>query len=247
MNTAPLTCSDEYIATNMVYITVFATCIPLYEFVIYPLFRKYICRITIKIGIGMVTMLVGYACLLATEVSGQITDKVANSTELICIFESEGHHLDLSPFLVIPSIIIITIGELFALIGALEFVCAQSPYGMRGILFGLLFFIYGVFIAPMAMMIVFFAIGFASDVAQGAKLSCGSSYLLAVMAVGLVGFILYLVIARSYRYRQRGGQHEINYQAVLERLYDERISQRLVEESRARARVRSTAQETTSI
>ena len=244
MNTGPLTCSDEYIATNMVYITVFATCIPLYEFIIHPLFRKYICRITVKIGIGMVTMLVGYSCLLAIEVSGQVTD---NSTELICIFEKGGHHLNLSPFLVVPSIVVITIGELFTFIGSLEFVCAQSPYGMRGLLFGMLFFIYGVFIAPMAMTIVFFAVAFGSDVAQGAHLSCGLSYLLTVMAVGVAGFILYLMILRWYKYRQRGGQHEINYQAVLERLYDERISQRLIEESRARARTRSSAQVTTRI
>ena len=182
----------------------------------------------------MVVILVGYFCLLAADVTGHVLQANHTNSTSLCIFRKDDvDHLKLSPFYIVPAIVIITIGELFVFIGTFEFICAQSPYSMRGLIFGTFYFIYGLFIAAVALVLMGFAVGFGGDV-NSTALSCGSSYILAVIAMGVVGLLLYLCTVKWYRYRQRGGQSGVNHQAVLEHYYDEHIRQRDLKESVAR-------------
>ena len=51
------------------------------------------------------------------------------------------------------------------------------------------------------------------------NLSCGSWYLSFSIGIGIIGFILYVIAARCYKKRERGG-HIINEQTVLEEYYE---------------------------
>lgn len=51
------------------------------------------------------------------------------------------------------------------------------------------------------------------------NLSCGSWYLSFSIGIGIIGFILYIIAARRYSKRERGG-HMVNEQTILEEYYE---------------------------
>ena len=103
---------------------------------------------------------------------------------------------------------------------AFEFICAQSPYSMRGLLIGLFYAVESVF-----MLLVGLLFGIIVAVFNHHKdellnhLSCGSWYLSFSIGIGIIGFILYVVAAKCYRKRERDGR-QINEQTVLEGYYE---------------------------
>lgn len=81
----------------------------------------------------------------------------------------------------------------------IEFFYAQSPHTMRGMMVGLFFFAWGVASTLTELTIFMFR-----ELSLGPLLSCDIWYYLILLMVGLVGFILYVVVARRYKNRQRG-------------------------------------------
>ena len=81
-------------------------------------------------------------------------------------------------------------------IAVLEFVCSQSPYSMKGLLLGI-FFSVKTFCQEFAF--IFLAFGAAWNLHS---LSCGSGFYLMNIIVGLVAFLLYMYVAKKYRYRE---------------------------------------------
>lgn len=115
---------------------------------------------------------------------------------------------------VFPVIFTMAIGEMFIYVSTMEFICAQSPYGMRGLIIGILFMIYALYVVPLTLLLA----AFARNISE--TISCGTGYLLTVVAIGCVGFLLYIIAAKTYKERQRGGQRDINPQAVVEQYYE---------------------------
>ena len=97
-----------------------------------------------------------------------------------------------------------------------EFVCAQSPYSMRGLLSGLLFFM------------IILSVGFGVDVS---RICSFSDYLkqclLITYSIGgglsIAGFLLYLAVASKYKMRVR--DEEYNPQTHIEATYDRYLTQ----------------------
>ena len=222
-----LACSDKYIYTNMVYTMTYTICIPVFEFLIYPIFRRYVPRINVRIGLGMAVMLLGHCLMLSTDVCAHWNTKVKGNLNITtCMFYNVSTHVNLEPYYLFPAIIIVTIGELLVFIAAFEFICAQSPYSMRGLLIGIFFLNHGVFTAVMAIVMMAFALAFKNHTRNSVLLSCGSSYLVAVICIGVVGLVVYIIVAKWYTKRQRGGQSDINHQSVLEGYFETYIRQR---------------------
>lgn len=103
-----------------------------------------------------------------------------------------------------------------------EFICAQSPYSMRGFLIGLFYCIYGLFIGISGLVLLIFAKAFQHH-KYADHLSCGSYYYLTTTAVAVLGTVIYFVAARWYRRRQRGGQEFVNERAILESYYENAV------------------------
>ena len=212
-------CNTEHFFTNTVSIISFAFCIPLYELLIYPFIRNRIPRTTVRIALGFLVAILGMSSLLAVDVAGhypQVPFKsdcmfYANATDKIWI---DGNYL-------IPIIVIMAFGEMLASISTLEFIVAQSPYGMRGLMIGINFMLYGVFVGFGATVLTAFSLGFkhAHPYTLGLP-SCGTSFLMAVVSIGCVGALAYLYFMGRYKERQRGGQVDINYQTILEGYYE---------------------------
>ena len=110
------------------------------------------------------------------------------------------------------------------IISSTEFVCAQSPYSMRGLLSGLYFFIIGL------------SVNLGVEVFQWyTELSyLSSKYCLIILysfggGLSIVGFLLYLVVAGQYKRRVR--DEEYHPHACIEDIYDRYLTQANIQES----------------
>ena len=204
--------------TNFVSITTFALCIPIFELIIYPLFRNYVPKMTVRIGLGMLLMMIGHLSLFAVDYIGH--DQASARYNGTCFFLKGSRDLEFNPYYLVPIIAGMSIGELLIFVSALEFICAQSPYSMRGLIIGIFYFILGLFSLFVALVILLFALPFKYISSTNLVLSCGNSYSLGVLVIGAFGLVLYVFITKWYKNRQRGGQYNINPQAVLEDYFE---------------------------
>ena len=83
-------------------------------------------------------------------------------------------------------------------ISAWEFICSQSPHSMKGMLFGTSYAIHGLF--------RFLAVSFSSLFLLPWKLSpltCTSGFYLVNLLIACISFVVYVLVARRYKYRVR--------------------------------------------
>lgn len=106
-------------------------------------------------------------------------------------------------------IVLMVIGEALSVISALEFIYAQSPEKMRGLLTGLFYLIMGIFMS-IGSSIVFLIQH--PDIQS--TTTTKPSFLLSLVfaCVGLTGLVLYGAVASIYKNRQRPGSDEENLQ-----------------------------------
>lgn len=233
-------CVTELTILNIVPFLSYLVCIPTYEFVICPFFRKYIPRLKIKIGLGMLVLLAAFTYLLAVDASAHVVtnrsyktlykDHNASSYQLCFLYSQNSSygntsHLTLSSFTLVPFLMMTTVGELLIFLTILEFICAQAPQSMRSFLISSTFFVYGVSAIAMSLFILPFGMGFKSTL-EHLTYSCGTVFFSFVIGFGTAGFIVYLYVCKWYKNRQRGGQHNINYQTVIESYYEKVIDER---------------------
>ena len=88
---------------------------------------------------------------------------------------------------------------------ALEFICAQAPYSMRGMLIGVYYFSRGLFGLISAILLLSFSLGFQSyPLPQTAPfISCGVPVHITTLIIAVLGVIGYAIVARLYRKRER--------------------------------------------
>ena len=93
---------------------------------------------------------------------------------------------------------------------------------MRGMLIGLFYAIQAIFVALIGLVVGIVAAVFryhTENLLSG--LSCGSWYLITIIGIGIAGFLVYLIAAKCYKKRERGG-YQVNEQTVLEGYYEPR-------------------------
>ena len=95
-------------------------------------------------------------------------------------------------------------------ISALEFICSQSPYSMRGFLLGLFFSIRSLFQGIAIISTVPFGAAWKNDPPRA--LSCGSSFYLMNIVIGLLVLVTFVCVAKKYKYREvNEPSHEYRY------------------------------------
>ena len=171
------------------------------EFVFYPLFSKRLPSILTNIGIGTLFVLLVRIALL-----------IVSAIKYVYPLNDITWHWPL----IIYCAILGCISQLM-LTKLFEFVCAQSPYNMRGVLtgyVGLLFFsAIGIGAVPFQLL-------------QNGVL-CFRSYCSITengiaVALALIGLIVYCLLARWYKMRVR--DEEYHPQQVIEEIYDRYLS-----------------------
>lgn len=185
--------------------------LPVYIWIVFTLLYNKVPRILSRLGLGIFLYFLGTVCLLIIELAGH---GIQDRTDTKCIFNISNDNnitsesltfpiLGMHWSVLIPFDLLIGIGPTLVTVTMLEFISAQSPRSMKGLLFGLFFAIRGIFQLVTSIILTPFA---SMEVWSGmhpSNVSCLSRYLLLTCIISLLGVILFLIVGRKYKYRER--------------------------------------------
>lgn len=101
----------------------------------------------------------------------------------------------------------------------LEFICAQSPYNMRGMLIGAYYGFRGVFAFFSGIIILAFSMGYRLN-PTFSRPTCGTLYYSLIIFFAILGFIIYYCVAKGYKRRQRDDSETlVNQHTFVEEYY----------------------------
>ena len=213
---------------------------PTYIFTIFYVLRQKAIKLFSRIQLGIVLCLLGVFSLLCVDLIGHsLKSNTSNQTQ--CMFQVyridnrtlEYPSLNMHWSVLIPASLLLGIGPLIVITTTFEFISAQSPLSMKGLIIGVFFFIRGLFQFLNSIIIIPFSLK--HPWASGEMLenppvtNCGFVYLLFTCVVGLIGLILFSVAAKKYKYRQR--DEGIFCQQVVEEIYDRYLTEEHVDSS----------------
>ena len=192
--------------------------LPIYIWIVFSLLRRRVPKIFTRLWCAFVVSLSSVASLLIIDLIGHIHHHhqqhfdVANVTENTWLFTSHflyskdkksspvvlGLHWGVT---VVPSILL-NIGSLLVHATSFEFIAAQSPHSMKGLLVGVFFAIKGIFQFISAAAVIPFAIPNIWN-RINSVFNCGFGYYLFTIVVALIGLVVFSIVVRRYKYRQR--------------------------------------------
>ena len=209
--------------------------IPVYIWCVFSVFRRKLPKMFTRLKLGIVLCLLGVVSMLFTDLAGHSiaasVDHATNKTELTCMFKmiKTNHTLEYESLemnwsvLILPSVFF-GVGPLIVTATTLEFISAQSPHSMKGLLVGVSFAIRG-FSQLIGYLFIFpLSLAHHWERERGSSvISCGFIYLLISSIIGLSGLVLFSVIARKYKYRERDDENFS--QKEVEEVYSRYLSQ----------------------
>jgi hypothetical protein len=155
--------------------------------------------------IGLFLYFLGLLSMLIIDLAGHLHSVNDMGVGSHCMFTYIGISetllypvLELHWAVLLPPNILLGIGSPIVMTTVLEFISAQSPQSMKGLLIGVFFAFKGFF--QLISTIVLFPF---STKHINAVTNCGFGYLLFACVAGLVGLILFSVVAKRYKYRER--------------------------------------------
>ena len=172
-----------------------------YQIFINPVFHKCIpqVRITTKFFLSVLLFFAGVMTLLGLETASLVQQTGAKQTIVRCIIQSKQTAEIDYYWIVIPSVLNGLSLFLFFISG-LEFICAQAPFNMKGLILGLGFALYGLSsLIQTGMSIPFLH----SNIWERAPLTCGIWYFMLQGFIVLVGFLIVVAIVKIYKRRTR--------------------------------------------
>ena len=93
---------------------------------------------------------------------------------------------------------LLTLLHMLMYISVWEFICSQSPHSMKGLVFGVFYFIRGLFQCIGVSFHVLFRIHW-----KLSFISCRSGFYLVNFLIAVITFFVYVWVSRRYRYRIR--------------------------------------------
>ena len=152
----------------------------------------------------MIFILLSALCTLSLDTYGHVkistTTVVSNSCFAFYTNESYTYYSNIGSDIVLVQCSLNTIGYMLLYIAIFEFICAQSPHSMKGLLIGAYFAIKGVF-QLFGIIIVY--LPFTQWKWHVRFPHCGFVYYLINVIIGFSGIVAYTCIARKYHYRER--------------------------------------------
>ena len=192
--------------------------IPVHMLIIRPCFNRYTYRISIlnKMGAGLILVVMSLGLMTGVDVSlyNFIESVKLSSYENISLNSTSFNESGSPPNYIIPLIIVSQflngLSLILVFLSALEFILAQGPRSMQGLLIGLWYAYQSVYVL-LHIPALFL------------QLYQHFHYWLTILktCLAVVSFIIFMIISRCYKYRQREELSDINRQAVIEE-YTER-------------------------
>lgn len=213
-------CTSEWIIlqTGTLAEIVTVVLLPLYIWLIYFALQRRIPKILHRLGCAVAFCVLTIALMFITDYAGHSTTTNSNIT---CAFTTDykDENKDLTTLnihwgvLILPNILL-GVGPILIHITMLEFIAAQSPQPMKGLLVGVYFATKGLFRLVGAILLVPISLVWGNDMDTNVpmvqnKIPCGATYYLIVALIGITGAALFYYTARRYRYRVRDDPWDI--------------------------------------
>ena len=231
-----------FIESGTLRYAISAVVFPMYMYFIFVCMKRKQPNMFTRLQLGMLLYLLGVTCILVSDVLAHKflkRESQSNSTSE-CVFaisldlkklELRIPTLGLHWASLIPANVLLGVGPLIVITTALEFISAQSPHSMKGLIVGLFFTIKSLFQLLGSFAVIPFSL---KDIWESESMierppvtNCGFGYLLFVCSVAFVGFVSLVVAARMYKYRERDDR-PYDYQYV-EDAYLRYFQQRLIQ------------------
>ena len=190
--------------------------IPAYRFIVFPLLHKHIPSLLKIVGAGLVIILIGNLLNLTVDT---IEHLHSNNTQ--CMFSDTSHgsanSLSIPLYWLLIPTIVSGVGQTLVACSSLEFVMAQSPNRMRGVMMGLttVFIGFG--------CLVLYGLQRVLAHFSNATPSCGFYYYLVLSILLILLLVMFTIAAKRYKLRER--DRHVNIQAIAEEHYERYLDQ----------------------
>ena len=210
--------------------TIASIFLPIYTFIV---LRSYRISIITRLHAGLVLYILGTVSMLAIDLAGHLHSVDDLGTGSHCMFtytRVNSAHALTYPILkmhwgvLIAPNILLAMGPPIIMATVLEFISAQSPHSMKGLLIGAFFAIKGFF--QLISSIALVPISLDSIWSKGGirehppVTNCCFIYFLFTIVVALFGFIVFSIMAKRYKYRERDDRPYD--QSVVEEIFHRR-------------------------
>ena len=187
--------------------------IPFYRFILYPVFYNYIPSMLKRVGTGLFLCLIGTLMNLTLDTVGHLH---SNTTH--CMFDTNtGSHesLFIPLYWLLIMDIINGVGGTLVVCTSIEFIMAQTPNRMRGVMMGLGMTTAGISIlAHELIKQLFWHFNISTP-------SCEFYYYLVLSCSYF--YVVSTILAKYYRLRER--ERHVNIQAIVEEHYERYLDQ----------------------
>ena len=206
--------------------------IPIFLKIIHPLFQKFLPSILKRIGIGLCLITVSLVCSLFVDTIGhtllsgqnatsmfdphQFLEELTQTNNNTDFYYEESSSLHLSPYILIVQQFLIAVAYILIYGGVFEFICAQSPHSMKGVLIGIFFAVKGLF-HLLGVLGILLPFSFWQTSPRA-----GLVYFLVNIVISVVGVVVFIRYARRYQYRQR--DEFCNIRKYIEDYYEKAVA-----------------------
>ena len=200
--------------------------VPLYQFIMVPFFSRFIPSMLKRMWIGLMALLV--ESIMITFISYMINHDFANAliNEDICLSFIDNNITSenglQSDELTLP-FYIMAVPQFFAGISILgvhftsiEFILAQGPRIMQGLLIGIWLINNSIYCVHLTL--------------AGSQYGCYWEYYAVKTGVVFISVILYTIAAYKYKYRQRNEQSDVNERVIITEYTERQLEQKYLTE-----------------
>jgi peptide/histidine transporter 3/4 len=197
-------CSSQFIITGSYFICG-TLLIPFHELIIHPVFyrclpkanssHKFMTGVILRLGKLI-------AQLTVVTVSRKYYVQLSNGTLPCLLYESpqvSGTHVNYT-WNIFPEVFCVA-SDLLMYIGTLEFLCAQVPYSMKGLVTGTVYALLGLYISAFSELQRFYTTN--STHWGNGVISCEFWFFATKIAMLTVGIFIFCVILKCYKNRKR--------------------------------------------
>ena len=185
-------CSRHILLTNT-YFFIVIIAVPFKEIVYYPFLWRWFPSILKRLGAAMVVDLTCVVTLILIDVIGDAHGDAQ------CFLSEDTATTTVSQYWILLPQFLYGVAYVSLSIATFEFIIAQSPYNMKGLIIGLFYSINGLATLIACLLVIPFSYGFTSDTSLG----CGFWYLSILLVFAVFQLTTYTTIAKRYKKRRR--------------------------------------------
>ena len=191
--------------------------IVVFHIVVYPFFYNYIPSLLKRIAFGLLLISLSLMYYTVLDPIAQSSTNNSNTCILTANLTESSSVYSLSYYWVLPSVSLGALGKFFIIPFAVEFIVAQTPGPMKGMMVGLWFAFYGI------IKLLSFIINYPFHFITGnATFGCTFYYFLSKAIVSVIIFVLFVYATHCYKFRTR--DLPINFHLLAENHYTKYLS-----------------------